>query len=151
MKLKILSQIFFISCLSSSLCFADTTVTADGMVIKDYKKVVKKNDYFKKPLATASHAQVVIMAVNKKTNPNNQIPLETHEFDQVILIIQGKAEAHVNGQKSILKKGDILVVPQGSAHQIINLNDKKSLKIMSIYSANDMPASQELQTIDKKQ
>jgi hypothetical protein len=42
-------------------------------------------------------------------------------------------------------------VPQGSAHQIINLNDKKSLKIMSIYSANDMPASQELQTIDKKQ
>jgi quercetin dioxygenase-like cupin family protein len=150
MKLKYLAQICLISFLSSPICFADTTIASDGLVIKDYKKIVKKNDFFKKPLATASHAQVVMMTVNKKTNPNNEIPLETHDFDQVILVIQGKAEARINGKKTILKKGDMIIVPQGSAHQIINLNDKQSLKVLTVYSATDMPATQELKTIDDK-
>ena len=149
MNLKSLTHLLFISCLSSTICFADSSVSADGLIIKDYKKLVKKNDFFKKPLATAKHAQVVVMTVNKKTNPKNEIPLETHEFDQVILVIKGKAEAIINGKKTMVKKGDMIVVPQGSAHQLINLNDKKSLKIMSLYSSTDIPPTQELKTIEE--
>jgi quercetin dioxygenase-like cupin family protein len=122
------------------------TPVPNGSIIHEIKKVVKKNEHWKKSLITGKDAQVVMMTVNKKTNPKNEIGMETHEFDQVILVIQGKARAIINGQASKVKKGDLIFVPKGSAHNFINLNPIKSLKILSIYSKTDMPANGDYKT-----
>lgn len=125
---------------------SQATVNQDGAVIHEVNKVVKSNEHWKKAIVTGKEAQVVEMTINKKTNPKNEIGMETHDFDQVIFIVQGKAQATINGKQTKVKKGDLIFVPKGSAHNFINLNPVKSLKIISIYSKTDMPAGQDYKT-----
>lgn len=99
----------------------------------------KKNENWKLALTTGKEAQVVLMNITPKTNPNNEIGLETHKFDQVIFMVEGQAKAILNDKNSIVKGGDMIFIPQGTPHNFINLNAKKPLKIISIYSATDIP------------
>lgn len=99
----------------------------------------KDNVNWKLALATGKDAQVVFMNINPTTNPNNEIGMETHKFDQVIFVVEGQAKSILNGKNFIVKAGDMIFIPQGVAHNFINLNANRSLKIISVYSATDIP------------
>ena len=99
----------------------------------------KKNENCKLALVTGKDAQVVFMSITPKTNPKNDIGMETHEFDQVIFVVEGQAKSVLNGKNSTVAKGDMIFIPQGIPHNFINLNAKKPFKIISIYSATDIP------------
>lgn len=101
----------------------------------------KKNNNWKLAFVTGKDAQVVFMSVSKNTNPNNEIGLETHKFDQIIFIAEGKAKAILNGKSSMVKSGDMIFIPQGVPHNFVNLNPTGPLKIISVYSATDIPAN----------
>lgn len=100
----------------------------------------KQNDNWKTAFLTGKEAQVVFMSVSPKTNPKNEIGMETHEFDQVIFIAEGNAKTDLNGKISTVKTGDLIFIPQGTPHNLINLDKNKPLKIISIYSRTDIPA-----------
>jgi quercetin dioxygenase-like cupin family protein len=102
-------------------------------------EMAKKNENWKLALMTGKDAQVVFMNITPKTNPNNEIGLETHPFDQVIFVVEGQAKSVLNGKKSTVTAGDMIFVPQGIPHNFINLNVKKPFKIISVYSATDIP------------
>ncbi|HAT1864807.1 TPA: cupin domain-containing protein [Legionella pneumophila] len=102
-------------------------------------EMAKKNENWKLALVTGKDAQVVFMNITPKTNPNNEIGLETHPFDQVIFVVEGQAKSVLNGKKSTVTAGDMIFVPQGIPHNFINLNVKKPFKIISVYSATDIP------------
>lgn len=104
----------------------------------------KKNDNWKSAFLTGKEAQVVFMSVSPKTNPKNEIGMETHEFDQVILIAEGNAKTDLNGKMSTVETGDLIFIPQGTPHNVINLDKNKPLKIVSIYSRTDIPAHSQL-------
>lgn len=106
------------------------------MVIK-----AKANQNWKVAFATAKNGQVVFMDVSPNTNPKNEVGMETHPFDQIIIVAEGKGKAVFNGKESTFKAGDMIVIPQGTAHNIINLNANQPLKIISIYSDRDIPAN----------
>jgi mannose-6-phosphate isomerase-like protein (cupin superfamily) len=97
------------------------------------------NENWKVPMATGEEAQIVIMSVSPQTNPNNEVGMETHAFDQVIFIISGNAKVILDKKEQLVKKGDMIFVPLGTAHNVINLNGNKPLKLMSVYSQKDMP------------
>lgn len=101
----------------------------------------KKNTNWKSAFVTGKHNQVVFMNISPNTNPKNEIGMETHPFDQIILIVKGEGKADLGGEKSSVKSGDMLFIPQGTAHNLINSNDKNDLKIVSIYSDTDIPAN----------
>lgn len=101
----------------------------------------KKNENWKLAFLTGKNAQVVFMTITPKTNPNNEIGMETHKFDQIIFIAEGNAKTVLNGKSSIVKSGDLIFIPQGTAHNVINLNANKPLKIISVYSNTDIPAN----------
>lgn len=98
------------------------------------------NENWKLAFATGKNAQVVFMAVSPKTNPKNEIGMETHPFDQVIIIAKGNAKTVLNGEESTAKVGDMIFIPQGTSHNIINVNQDEALKIISFYSDTDIPA-----------
>ncbi|MDR3492387.1 MAG: cupin domain-containing protein [Gammaproteobacteria bacterium] len=100
----------------------------------------KKNENWKLAFLTGKDAQVVFMNVSPSTNPKNEIGMETHKFDQVIFVVEGNAKAVLNDKPSMVKSGDMIFIPQGVAHNVINLDAKKPLKIISIYSDTDIPA-----------
>jgi mannose-6-phosphate isomerase-like protein (cupin superfamily) len=40
-----------------------------------------------------------------------------------------------------VNSGDMIFIPQGTPHNVINLNQKDDLKIISFYSGTDIPAN----------
>jgi mannose-6-phosphate isomerase-like protein (cupin superfamily) len=111
----------------------------EPMVVRHVFEKTNFNENWKVPLATGEETQVVIMSVSPKTNPQNEVGTETHAFDQVIFIISGQAKVILDKKEHLVKKGDMIFVPLGTPHQIINLNQDKPLKLMSVYSQKDMP------------
>lgn len=101
--------------------------------------MAKRNENWKSAHVTGKDAQVVFMNITPKTNPSNEIGMETHKFDQVIFVVEGQAKSVINGQNSTVTAGDMIFIPQGIPHNFINLNAKKPFKIISVYSATDIP------------
>lgn len=123
------------------LSHADQKLETTPNVIDKLFDKVKSNNNWKKAVATGKHAQVVFMSVSPLTNPKNEIGMETHAFDQVIIIVDGKAKVDLDGKISNVKENDMIFIPEGTAHNVINLEPKKALKLVSVYSENDIPAN----------
>jgi len=85
------------------------------------------------------------MNISPNTNHNNEIGMETHKFDQIIFIAEGNAKTVLNGKPTNVKSGDMIFIPQGIAHNVINLDRNKPLKIISVYSETDIPESSSIQ------
>lgn len=137
--------VFIAAALIPIQLFADTP--ADGSN-KKFSPIIgqqifsnaKNNVNWKAAFATGKEAQVVFMSVNPTTNPNNEIGMETHKFDQVIFVVEGQAKSILDGKESIVKTGDMIFIPQGTPHNFVNLNGNKPFKIISVYSGTDIPA-----------
>lgn len=123
----------------SALSFASGEKTINAIIASQVFEKAKKNDNWKLAFVTGKDAQVVFMNVTPQTNPNNEIGMETHKFDQVIFVVEGKAKAVLDGKESIVQANDMIYVPQGVPHNFINLNANKPFKIISIYSDTDIP------------
>lgn len=109
-----------------------------AVVAKIFEKAKENNDW-KHAFLTGKNAQIVFMNISPSTNPSNEVGVETHKFDQVIFVVDGKARASLNGETSMVETGDMIFIPQGVAHNVVNLDSKKPLKIMSVYSDTDIP------------
>lgn len=110
-----------------------------SMVVRNFFEEAKKNNNWKTAFATGKNEQIVFMNVSPLTNPNNEIGMEVHPFDQVILIVKGTGKAILNEKTSMVKEGDMLFIPQGMSHNVINLDKKRELKLISFYSDTDIP------------
>lgn len=100
---------------------------------------VKENNNWKIAFQTAKDAQIVFMNISPDTNPKNEIGMETHEFDQIIFVVEGNAKTILDDKTSEVKAGDIIFIPQGVKHNVINMNANEPLKILSVYSSRDIP------------
>lgn len=110
-----------------------------AFVVPRFFDEAKKNTNWKVAFATAKDEQVVFMNISPKTNPRNEIGVEVHSFDQVILIVEGKGKAILEGKMSLVQSGDMIFIPAGTVHNVINLGQDKELKIISFYSDTDIP------------
>jgi mannose-6-phosphate isomerase-like protein (cupin superfamily) len=129
---------FALILLSQSICL-EAHEEFQPLVVENFLEKAKKNDNWKTAFVTGKQEQIVLMNVSPATTPNNEIGMEVHPFDQVILIVEGKAKVILNGKSSIVKNGDMVFIPQGTSHNVINLNTKKELKLISFYSQRDIP------------
>jgi quercetin dioxygenase-like cupin family protein len=120
---------------------APNNTAIQPMIAHQLFERAKKNTNWKSAFVTGKHNQVVFMSISPNTNPKNEIGMETHPFDQIILIVEGQGKADLSGEKSSVKSGDMLFIPQGTPHNLINSDDKNDLKIVSIYSNTDIPAN----------
>lgn len=110
------------------------------IVVTQFLEKAKKNNNWKIAFITGKHGQIVFMNVSSQTNSDNEIGMEDHSFDQFIFIVEGNGKAILGKQTSVVKEGDIIFIPQGTPHNIINLDQEKGLKLISFYSENDIPS-----------
>lgn len=88
------------------------------------------NENFRKVLYTAEHMQLVLMTLK----PNEDIGEETHStIDQFFRVEKGNGKSIINNIEYDLKDGDVIIVPAGSRHNIINTG-KKELKLYTLYA-----------------
>jgi mannose-6-phosphate isomerase-like protein (cupin superfamily) len=88
-----------------------------------------KNDNFRKVLYTARHAQLVLMCLK----PGEEIDTEIHTVDQFFRFEQGEGKAVLDGTEHPVKNGDVVIVPAGMKHNIINTSSSEPLKLYSLY------------------
>lgn len=138
-KKSLIACILAVSC-GNAPSFASTT-PAHAEVSSQIFDKVKQNDNWKLAFLTAKDAQIVFMNISPVTNPKNEIGMETHKFDQIIFVVEGNGKAILDGKTTMVKSGDMIFIPQGIEHNVINSNPKKPLKILSVYTSTDIPAN----------
>ncbi|HRY91284.1 MAG TPA: cupin domain-containing protein [Candidatus Gracilibacteria bacterium] len=95
------------------------------------EKDTLENSNFRKVLYTAKHCQLVLMSLR----PNEEIGMEVHtDNDQFFRFEQGQGKCIIDGNEYALTDGDVIIVPCGASHNIINTSSTEELKLYTIYS-----------------
>lgn len=95
------------------------------------EELTLQNTEFRHVYSTTQQQQLVFMALQ----PGEDIGLETHLFTtQFIRIEQGHGMVVLNGKKSAIKEGDSVTIPAGTEHNVINLSERTTLKLYTIYA-----------------
>ncbi len=101
---------------------------------KGYKDNIEKltleNTDFRKVLYTAENSQLVLMSLL----PKEEIGLETHpDNDQFFRVEKGNGRVIINETQYEVKDGDVVIVPKGSQHNVINTGTER-LQLYTLYS-----------------
>ena len=102
------------------------------------EKQTLENTCFRRVLFTGKHTQLVAMSLA----PGEDIGDEVHpDVDQSFRIEQGEARFVFNeGQEHRVGNGDVVVVPAGTYHNVINTSKTAPLKLSTLYSPPNHPA-----------
>lgn len=87
------------------------------------------NEFFRQVLYTDARLQLVVMALK----PGEDIGGEVHELDQFIRVETGQGKAILDGKEYAIQDGSVIVVPQGTMHNIIN-SGGASMKLYTLYA-----------------
>ncbi|HAI22221.1 TPA: cupin domain-containing protein [Candidatus Collierbacteria bacterium] len=94
------------------------------------------NTNFRKVLFTGVHSQLVVMSLL----PGEDIGMEVHaNVDQFFRFESGVGKAILNGEEILFKANDVVIVPAGTNHNIINTSTIEPLKLYTIYSPANHP------------
>lgn len=95
------------------------------------EKETLENNNFRKVLYSGHHLQLVLMSLKAGEDIGEEIHKEN---DQFFRFESGHGKCVVDGNEYTVKSGDVLVIPAGAKHNIINLDPKTPLKMYTIYS-----------------
>ena len=96
--------------------------------MKGFKTNIEKdtieNKNFRKVNYTGPHLQLVLMSIGS----GEEIGEETHkDTDQFFRIESGNGKCIIDGNEYQIKDGDVIVVPAGAKHNVINTNNEEEL------------------------
>lgn len=95
------------------------------------EKLTLENEDFRRVLYTGEHTQLVLMSLL----PGEEIGWETHqENDQFFRFEKGEGKVVINNTEYSVKDGDVIIVPAGAGHNVINTSEDKPLKLYTLYS-----------------
>jgi len=96
----------------------------------DIEKETLANENFRKVLYTGKHIQLVLMSLK----PGEDIGAETHPgTDQFFRFESGSGTCLIDGSEYQVTEGDVILVPAGAKHNVINSSKSAPLKMYSIY------------------
>ncbi|HEK19614.1 MAG: cupin domain-containing protein [Mucilaginibacter sp.] len=97
----------------------------------DIQRDATDNKNFRKVLYTAKHLQLVLMSLK----PGEEIGSETHaKSDQFFRFEGGTGKCIINSTSYTVKDGDVIIIPAGSKHNVINTDAHTDLKLYTIYA-----------------
>ncbi len=106
-----------------------------GYVVNIENKTLA-NERFREVLFTATNVQLVVMTLQG----GEEIGLETHDdVDQFIRVEAGQGRAILDGVEHALEDGSAVVIPKGTAHNIVNASATEPLRLYSLYSPPEHP------------
>lgn len=102
---------------------------------KDMVKLATQNSHFQKEVYYDRNVQIVLMSLA----PGEDIGEETHRADQTTYFVAGAGRAVLDGKAAKVGPNSMVVIPQGTKHNIINQGDQP-LKLFTVYAP---PAEEE--------
>jgi mannose-6-phosphate isomerase-like protein (cupin superfamily) len=96
----------------------------------DIVRAARENTAFRREVATGEHQQVVVMTIPLE----GEIGEEVHPgTDQLLVILDGRGEAVLDGVTSAVVPGDVVFVPAGVRHNFLNRGDGP-MRLVSVYA-----------------
>lgn len=90
-----------------------------------------ENADFRHVLYTGRHMQLVLMSLM----PGEEIGQEVHEEnDQFFRFEAGEGKVFIDGNEYEVMDGDVIIVPAGAEHNVVNTSEGQDLKMYTIYS-----------------
>lgn len=88
-------------------------------------------------LQTTQRSQTAVMTLGPGQSSGDEP--EAHKgSDQVLLLVEGTLSALIDGKRSQLKAGDVVVIPPGIKHRFTNRGDQPAVSF-SVYSPPEYP------------
>src|SRR3712207_8679229 len=88
---------------------------------EDVLRLTRENENFRQVLFTTERSQLVVMSLK----PGEEIGEEVHEgIDQVLAFAGGEGEAVIEGDRSPVRAGIVVVVPGGTRHNFVNTGSR---------------------------
>ena len=98
---------------------------------EDIEEVTIQNNNFRKVLYTGNHLQMVLMSLK----PNEDIGSEVHsQNDQFFRFEKGSGKVIIGQTEYLVKEDDVVIVPAGTEHNVINTSQTEDLKLYTIYA-----------------
>ena len=95
------------------------------------ERTTLENNSFRKVLYSGHHLQLVLMSLKA----GEDIGMEIHQDnDQFFRFEGGSGKCIIDGNEYSVKDGDVIVVPAGAKHNIMNADSTKELKMYTIYA-----------------
>jgi mannose-6-phosphate isomerase-like protein (cupin superfamily) len=94
------------------------------------KKAAKTNTDFRRVIATGPHSQLVTMSIPPKEDIGSEVHPGT---DQMLFIVEGAGKAVVNNESVEVTENDVVFVPAGSRHNLINIGHE-DLRLFTVYA-----------------
>jgi mannose-6-phosphate isomerase-like protein (cupin superfamily) len=69
--------------------------------------------------------------------PGEDIGEEVHQLDQFIRIEKGEGKAVLDGVEHAIADGSVIIVAQGTRHNIINTSATEPMKLYTLYAPPD--------------
>lgn len=92
--------------------------------------VAQRNKAFRRVVLTNARTQLVVMNIP----PGDSVGMERHaHVEQTLMFLSGAGIAELNGKKSRVRSGDVVVVPPGTRHNFTNAG-RSPLRIVTIYA-----------------
>lgn len=102
----------------------------------DIEKETLDNNNFRKVLYTGQFSQLVVMSLL----PGEDIGMEVHDHvDQFFRFESGEGKAVLDGEEVLFKADEVVIIPAGTNHNIINTSVTDPLKLYTIYSPANHP------------
>lgn len=93
-------------------------------------RLTRGNDDFRREVVTAEHSQVVLMTIPV----GEEIGEEVHDgIDQLLVFVDGEADAIVAGESRRVGAGEAVLVPAGTRHNFVNSGDAP-LRLWTVYA-----------------
>jgi len=90
-----------------------------------------ENTDFRHVLYTGGYCQLVAMSLK----PGEEIGLEVHgDGDQFFRFEKGTGKVLIDETEYTVEDGDVVIVPAGAEHNVINTSDSEDLKLYTIYA-----------------
>jgi mannose-6-phosphate isomerase-like protein (cupin superfamily) len=105
------------------------------MLAIDIEALTRGNEHFRHEVATAEHSQVVLMTIPR----GEEIGEEVHEgIDQLLVFVEGHADAILEGESSPVRAGQAVLVPAGTRHNFRSTGDSP-LRLWTVYAPPEHP------------
>lgn len=96
----------------------------------DIVAAARSNDAFRRVVDTGEHEQVVVMTIPARGEIGEEVHSDT---DQVLIFVEGHAEAQLDGTSSDVGPNDLVFVRAGVKHNFLNRGDAP-LRLITIYA-----------------
>jgi mannose-6-phosphate isomerase-like protein (cupin superfamily) len=98
---------------------------------EDIEELAQKNNDFRRVLYTGHNVQLVLMSLK----PGEEIGMEVHpDNDQFFRFEEGQGKVVVDENEYEVEDDDVVIVPAGAAHNVVNTAEDEDLKLYTLYS-----------------